>query len=348
MPDFFDSLTIWAMDNSRRNIGSRIGLGLAALAVTWVGWPRAAADPTPLARNLRPGVWFIAGGIEPGRQPDGNSVIFDAPDGLIVMDTGRHEWHRQAILAFARARGRKVAAIVNSHWHLDHMSGNPALKAAYPQLRVYASDAIKDALTGFLAASARDAAGYLDDPKVPQSMRADIRADLATVQNGAALMPDVVIKTSSTMMLAGRRLRINLAANAATEGDVWIYDEHSKVAAVGDLVTLPAPFLDTACPDGWQAALEHVASTPFEILIPGHGSPMSRAQFSSYRQEFGSFIACANSNLAKAECAAQWSQAVASLLGQDPREMQRARGMAEYYVDMLRANGGRSKYCQSP
>jgi len=334
------------MDTNRRDIGSRFGLALAALAVASVAWSGASADPTPMPRNLRPGVWLISGGIEPGRQPDGNSVIFEAPDGLIVMDTGRHEWHRQAIHDFASARGRKVAAVVNSHWHLDHVSGNPALRAAYPQLRVYASDAIKDALAGFLAASARDAAGYLDDPKIPESMRADIRADLATIQNGAELLPDVVIRTSSVMTLAGRRLRINLAANAATAGDVWIYDERGKVAAVGDLVTLPAPFLDTACPDGWQAALAQVAATRFEILIPGHGSPMSPAQFSSYRQEFRSFIACSNSSDAKAECAARWSQGVGPLMGQDPRDIQLAHGMAEYYVDMLRANGGRSKYCE--
>jgi glyoxylase-like metal-dependent hydrolase (beta-lactamase superfamily II) len=262
------------------------------------------------------------------------------------MDTGRHEWHRQAILDFAR--GRQVAAVVNSHWHLDHVSGNAALRTAYPQLRVYASDAIKDALAGFLAASARDAPGYLADAKIPEDMRADIRADLATIQNGAALMPDVMISTSGVMTLAGRRLAINLARNAATAGDVWIYDERSKVAAVGDLVTLPAPFLDTACPEGWRTALAQVAATPFTILIPGHGSPMSPAQFSGYRQAFVSFLYCANSDRAKQQCAAQWTLGAASLLTQDPRELQRAGAMAEYYVAMLRANGGRSRYCAAP
>ncbi len=321
---------------------------MAALTAAALGWAGTLPDPAPLPQKIRPGVWLIAGGIRPNREPDGNSIIFEAPHGLIVMDTGRHEWHRQAILGFASARGRKVAAIVNSHWHLDHVSGNPALRAAYPQLRVYASDAINDALAGFLAASARDAAGYLADTKIPEDMRADIRADLSTIQNGAALMPDVVISTSGVMELAGRRLAINLARNAATAGDVWIYDDRSKVAAVGDLVTLPAPFLDTACPDGWQAALAQVAATPFRILIPGHGSPMSPAQFSIYRQEFVAFLACSNSTPAKQECAAEWTRGVAPLLIQDPRELQHATGMAEYYVEMLRANGGRSRSCAAP
>ena len=44
-----------------------------------------------------------------------------------------------------------IVAIVNSHWHLDHVSGNAALRAAYPRAQVYASDAIRDAMHGFLA-----------------------------------------------------------------------------------------------------------------------------------------------------------------------------------------------------
>jgi hypothetical protein len=35
------------------------------------------------------------------------------------------------------------------------------------------------------------------------------------------------------------------------------------------------------------------------------------------------------------------------LLADDPAEQQRARGMTAYYVEMLRANGGRSKFCAS-
>src|ERR1700743_2244633 len=84
----------------------------------------AEAPPPPKAQNIARGVWMIAGGMFADRQPDGNTIIFDAPEGLIVMDTGRHQWHREAILDFAKVRKKPIAAIVNSHWHLDHVSGN--------------------------------------------------------------------------------------------------------------------------------------------------------------------------------------------------------------------------------
>jgi len=290
---------------------------------------------------------MIPGSMLPDREPDGNTVIFEAPKGLIVLDTGRHPWHREAILSFAHAQKRKIAVIVNSHWHLDHVSGNPDLRAAFPSLRVYASDAIDRALGGFLASSAKDEARYLDDPHLPEALRADIRGDLLTIQNGAALKPDVVIAASGAMRLGGRVLTVNLAPNAATSGDVWLYDPKSRVAALGDLVTLPAPFLDTACPAGWKDALAQVAATPFKIAVPGHGAPMSPAQFLLYRGAFEAFIDCSNSASPKEECAARWTHSIQPLLGPDPREDRQAASIAANYAAMLRANGGHSKYCEA-
>lgn len=326
-----------------------VGLVLASLAVSPAAAEPVSPSPSPPpAQVVAHGVWLIPGGILPKRQPDGNTVVFQGPRGLLVMDTGRHPWHRQAILDFAKARRAPIVAIVNSHWHLDHVSGDPALKAAYPGAKLYASRAINEALTGFLARSAADAQPYLAPGKLPPETQEDIRGDIATTANGQALKPDIPIDGSGPLELAGLRLQVNLATDAATAGDVWLYDPRSRVAAVGDLVTLPAPFLDTACPKGWQAALARVWATPFETLVPGHGPPMTRSQFALYRSAFDQVIACAASDRDKTECAAAWTRAVAPLLGPDPAEARRAQGMTEYYVqDVLRAHGGKSATCKA-
>jgi glyoxylase-like metal-dependent hydrolase (beta-lactamase superfamily II) len=83
--------------------------------------------PRPQAEVLAPGVWLIRGGFLPNRQPDGNTIVFRGPRGLTVMDTGRHRWQRQAILDFADSLHQPIVAIINSHWLLDHVSGNPDL-----------------------------------------------------------------------------------------------------------------------------------------------------------------------------------------------------------------------------
>src|ERR1700731_2204968 len=96
-------------------------LFLAATAAFALSAPAiAGATPRPKAQSIAPGIWMIPGGLLPARQPAGNTIIFDAPDGGIVMDPGQHKWHRDAILEFEKHRGKPIAAIVNSHWHLDH------------------------------------------------------------------------------------------------------------------------------------------------------------------------------------------------------------------------------------
>ena len=36
---------------------------------------------------------LIPGSVPLDKGPDGNSIVLDAPDGLIVVDTGRHPAH---------------------------------------------------------------------------------------------------------------------------------------------------------------------------------------------------------------------------------------------------------------
>ncbi|HWN06609.1 MAG TPA: hypothetical protein VNO53_05530, partial [Steroidobacteraceae bacterium] len=56
------------------------------------------APTAPPAETVAPGVELLRGAILPQRGPDGNTIVFDAPGGLVVVDTGRHAWHSGAIL----------------------------------------------------------------------------------------------------------------------------------------------------------------------------------------------------------------------------------------------------------
>lgn len=318
--------------------------GMAAVLALLGPAASAQRDAAPVA--LADGVTLVPGSFEPGRQPDGNSIIFDAPAGLIVVDTGRHAWHRDRISAVAKARTRPIAAIVNTHWHLDHVSGNLALKAADPSVKVYATRAIDGALAGFLADGARSGRDMLAGGKLDLTTIEEIETDLATIASGERLRPDVAVERSGAMAVAGRRLDLHVAAHAATEADLWIYDPATRIAVVGDLVTLPAPFLDTACAEGWREALAAVAATPFTTLVPGHGAPMTRADFLVYRRAFAALVDCAASAAAAPACAEGWAASIAPLIGDDSRARQRATSMTAYYVaKLLRGDGGKRKYC---
>ena len=298
----------------------------------------AAAQPAePKPSAVAPSVWLIPGGVKPDREPDGNTVVFVGRKGLVVVDTGRHAWHTQAILDFAAARRAPILAVVNSHWHLDHTSGNAPLRRAYPGLKVYASDAIEEALTGFLARGAAESKDYLAKGHPPETLAEDIRQDLATTAAAAQLRPDVVVRRSAMIRLGGRNLDVR-QANGATRGDVWLFDPKAKVAAVGDLVTLPTPFLDTACPRGWLAALGEIEATPFQVLVPGHGPAMTRTEFAAWRGAFSALLDCAATAAAKADCAQAWAAAVDPFIAPaDSFNRRRAQIWTEGYVELLRS-----------
>ncbi len=308
-------------------------LGLALLIAA-----PATASPEPL--RLDDHTVLVPGGIEPGRQPDGNSVLIEGPDGVVVVDTGRHAAHSDAVLG--ATQGKPVVAFVNSHWHLDHVSGNPRIKTRFPNARVYASDAIDEALTGFLKSSAGQGREALASGKLPPTIAEDVRGDLATLDHGKKLRPDIVIARSQVIALAGRVLDVNLASHAATAGDVWLFDPTSKRVIAGDLVTLPAPFLDTACPKGWEAALGQIATLDFASLVPGHGPMMSRADFTAYRLAFTSFVDCSSGERPMETCAGGWTNASKRWLSD--KEAADFAGMAQYYAELIRS-GALAKNC---
>lgn len=315
---------------------------LAAVLLAMIACAAFAQVAPPVPRALAPGVWLIPGGFLPGRQPDGNTIVFEGATGLVVMDTGRHAWHRDAIIGFARERKRPVVAIVNSHWHLDHTSGNEAIKRAWPQAKVYASGALDRIVRDVWPGSTANLQAYLASGKAPPDLAEDLRGDIHAQTHPDAMRADVTIAASGAREIAGRPFDVHLAANAATDGDVWLFDPRTRVLAAGDLVTFPVPFLDTACVAGWRAALKEIEAAPFDVLVPGHGEPMDREHFVSYRAAFEDYAACARSTADKSQCAAKWISATTQ--SNDAR----AREMAEDYVDLLRRGGGNSALCRAP
>lgn len=307
-----------------------------------------ALTPPDAPVEVAPNTFLIRPVGMPGRGPDGNTIIFDGKEGLIVVDTGRHKSVSDAILAFARERKRPIVAIVNTHWHLDHASGNGRLKAEYPKARVYTTTAIDGVLAagGFLARNLEDAKKMLAST-TDATRRDEIELFIATMEARQDLRPDVPLTKSRVMEIAGRPLDVRVTDKAVSDADVWLYDPATKLAVIGDLITVPVPFFETACPDRWKASLDEVWSTPFETAIPGHGRPMTRAQFDTYRQSFGAFVSCVRSESPSAQCSEGWVKGMSSIIGDDPDRRKAIASNMDYYVDYLRKAGGKAPDCKA-
>jgi glyoxylase-like metal-dependent hydrolase (beta-lactamase superfamily II) len=279
--------------------------------------------------------------------PDGNTVILDAPQGLVVFDTGRHAEHAQAILDYARSTGKPIAAIVNSHWHLDHTTGNRDIRAAYPRAEIVASDAVEGALAGFLADSKENAKKALANPNLDPAQRQRIARSLSILTDPADLVPAHPVTKSGKRTIAGREFEVRLAPAAATAGDVWLLAADENLAVVGDLVVAQVPFFDTGCEAGWGRALDQIAKAKWDTLIPGHGEPMNRAQFDRWHKAFDAYVDCAKGNATAEDCAAGWERDAAGFYTKG--EAASVHDMAVYYVtDVLRAPPAqRMDYCRA-
>jgi len=305
-------------------IGCAIALLLQAAVV--------AAQP----RVLAPGVEWLPGSFGTGMQRDGNSVLIEAPDGWIVVDSGRRPAHAQALLDRIRASGKPLRAIVNTHWHLDHIGGNRTLRAAYPQARVVTSDAIAAALTGWLADYRRQLLDELARRPANDPRRGAWQHEVDVIDDSAASTPDLVISERATIELAGLGVGIGVERNVITAGDVWVYEPNAQVLVTGDLVTLPVPLFDAACPQRWSAALQLISTIRFRWLVPGHGEPLSRGQFLLYRESYERLLRCAASDAPQAQCIDGWLRDAGGLFARDQQPLARSL-LTDRFDENLRA-----------
>lgn len=303
-------------------------------------------DPLPDFEGLdRAGIEVIKGGFPPGRQPDGNTVLLASQDSLIVFDTGRHRFHTQKIIDRAKALQKPIAAIINSHWRLDHISGNILLRERFPNVAVYNNGlALETALATFLARGRESNRKMLDDPATTPEIIDEIHIDAATVEQGERLMPTTSIEAPQVVTIGGRRLEFH-TAKGASDGDISVFDPASGVVMTGDLVTLPAPFLDTPCPKAWSAALDAVLATPFTRAIPGHGREMYRSDIMLYRNAFNALIGCSKTDAEPIACADAWAAAAAPLQDNPETDARFARGMSRNYVENVLRKDGIRKDC---
>lgn len=107
-------------------------IGATIFGVGFLSWFLTSANPStsPSVPMIAAHTFEIAGEVIPGHEPDGNTYVLESTKGLTVIDTGRHATHLQKIEVFAEQQHAPIVAVINTHWHLDHVSGNIGLRKA--------------------------------------------------------------------------------------------------------------------------------------------------------------------------------------------------------------------------
>ena len=300
---------------------------LAALAAsTALAQPAPAAAPTPPAVRAAPPRPFVQ--IKDGlwRAGQGNnwwSLIYDTPDGLLIVDPLSPEfatWLKGELAQ--RFPGKKVRWIVYSHTHWDHAAGAGAFADDHPH--IVAQERALTNMDGRWphmpgAMTDRNHNGRLDNEEmviatlehpgicgmgqgtfesIDKAHEGSLSGDEWFAATGV-VKPDVVYSERMTILLGGRRIELVFPGlNHADDGTVVFFPAERVVFSADfpadALVTTSMRSMPSSCGafdqhplSEWIRSYRTIEALDFDILAQGHGAVLfTKADVTEGREYF--------------------------------------------------------------
>jgi cyclase len=242
---------------------------LLALACASAGFSQ-----TNDVRQLAPGVYTWGGDADKRIIANCTWVIFK--DYVFVVDAN-FPWGAREILPRIRATTNKpIRYVLNTHYHGDHAYGNSAFVDA--GATIVSSEATADEL-GTKGANSWNGWKDAEHPFT-----------------GARLEPASVTYTDKMILDDGtQRVELIRLGPAHSRGDSVAYLPKQKIVVTGDLCVTWLIGNNVADPDanyeGWLKALATMESWDPMIVVPGHGSPSSKAALTAQREYLADMLA---------------------------------------------------------
>ena len=276
-------------------------IAMAAPAVADV----PAVDVRPFtAREISPEVHLLSTPQDYYGPAIGNVSIIEQGDGFVLVDSGLTAGNGRTIVDYVKARSQKpVKAVVITHWHNDHPQGVSAIRQAWPNVRVIATEETKK---GMLGPELGELVGLEPGPQYVervQKLNAEQQATLDKLIADPATAPERVERAKKAKLdfagfaetYAGTHVvpptetftdgltiedpavpvEIKFLGRANTAGDAVIWLPKQKIVMSGDMVVWPTPFGFFSFPGDWVQTLGKLKALGYKTLIPGHGEPQT-------------------------------------------------------------------------
>lgn len=210
---------------------------------------------------LRPGVWVLSGFA------NGNILVHDDGTSVLLVD-GQSE--RRVGLADSSLRAltsRPVNTVVTTHYHDDHIGGNPHWRAQGARLVAQCNVAVQ-------AKKDTTITEWREWHRTPAPTDA---------------LPTECFKDSLTIARASDQVVLRHVPLAHTDGDLIVWLPKANVLHMGDVLELGAPpFIDWWTGGSWEGMLAAVdiglaIANAETIIVPGHGPTTNKAGMVAYR-----------------------------------------------------------------
>lgn len=208
-----------------------------------------ALSVTPLAERL----FLIAGG-------GGNVVVFDSPEGVLMVDGGSPERSADVLRVVKERTGSdRVHTLFNTHWHWEHTGSNQVLGAAGTRIIAHENTRL------WLGTTVRCKWRQREFPPLPREAQ-----------------PNQTFYTRESLSFGGEQIDYGYLPQAHTDGDIYVYFRSANVLVAGDIVSVGAYPLPDYTTNGWIGGLADATRTLMELtddqtrIVPGIGPLQSR------------------------------------------------------------------------
>lgn len=221
-----------------------------------------------------------------------NSVMIEAPEGLIIVDTGESaEQSRKVLAEFRKISDKPIKAIVYTHFHPDHINGVKGFvseeQVKSGEVQIYAQESLLDnvvaqgALVGPILSMR---SGYSFGAALPDSDKQQMNAGLGPLAHEGAstfIAPTITFKDMLDTTIAGLPVQfLHVPSEAPDEIVLYLPDNRVLISAeVTQGPTLPnihtlrgTKFRD---PVVWVDSLDKLRAFQADYMVPLHGQPVS-------------------------------------------------------------------------
>lgn len=214
-------------------------------------------------KQISPSAWYVEGvtalGSVENKNFISNAAFIVGPDGIVVIDAlGSPALADALIAAIGKISDKKIAAVIVTHYHADHIYGLQSFKKIGAKIIAHPS-----------------AKEYLNSETATQRLSVS-RAELApwVNENTKLVEADTWLANETKLNLAGVELFIKPVGPAHTPEDLVIFFAKEKVLFTGDLLFRGRlPFIGSTADTGpWIQALNSFLDFKATVAIPGHGA----------------------------------------------------------------------------
>ncbi|HEX6099446.1 MAG TPA: MBL fold metallo-hydrolase [Thermoanaerobaculia bacterium] len=276
------------------------GVVLAALSIAFAA---RAADLEVKTEQLAEGIYLFRAPSDLDLWTATNSVAIINEHDVTVFDSNtRAGTARMVIAEIRRLTNKPVRTLINSHWHMDHWSGNDEYVKAFPGIQIIATEGTRDYMarmsSGFFADSinaglarsktaldeaiktGKQADGTTLTDAIRREKEKELEQTAAFAKEVAALprvLPNLVFRDTLTFWSGKREFRLFTATGDATACAV-LYLPAEKILVTGDVFVRPEegdgppPWTTNSYSiTPWLASLRQFEAMDTKIIVPGQG-----------------------------------------------------------------------------